>query len=150
MDIKEISCEIQHINFTITVKTYAFSWSDRKTTKPRLSNSPLLEVNRTGSLLIVKSNSSNPSSDTQEQAPAQRLPGGSKSTRTHTLNRLCLRFQAPLAPFLPGRPLRRSSFPFKLFPPDLSTPPPSFLLFLLPSSSSKVSLSHSLSLSPTK
>lgn len=46
----------------------------KKKKSPRLSHSPLLEVNRTGSLLIVKSNSSNPPNDTQEQARAPAAP----------------------------------------------------------------------------
>lgn len=111
---------------------------------PRLSHSPLLEVNRTGSLLIVKSTSSNPSSDTQEQAPAQRLLGSSK-IHTHT----------DLKPFVPSSFKRHlllfyraghwngSLFLSNFFSTDLSTPPPppSFLFFLLPSSPSNVSLS---------
>lgn len=91
---------------------------------PRSGHSPLLEVNRTGSLLIVKSNSSNPSNDTQEQARAQRLPGSS-TLHSETSGRLWLHL-----PFTPNRPLKRLSFPFKLllrvFFFFFFTAPPSF------------------------
>lgn len=89
--------------------------------------SPLLEVNSTGSLLIVKSHSSNRPHDAQR---AQRLPGSSKiPPHTHTLCRFCLLFHPPLIPFLPSRSLKRLSLTFKLFSLDLSPPPPSFPYF---------------------
>lgn len=115
-----------------------------------LSHSPLLEVKRTGSLLIVKSGSSNPS---KRHTGAASCPAAPKSTRTQNLKEpFCVsKFRRLALLFQPGRPLRQTSS-FKLSfsspqptpplssssPPLLPPPPPLLLL-------AKVSLSLPLS-----
>lgn len=116
---------------------------------PRLSHSPLLEVNRTGSLLIVKSNSSNPPKDAQEQARAQRLPGSSKIHTEGDFTPFVSSVSTSTYSFSTGPATETSLFSFQTFSPDLSTPPPSFPFFPPPLFFPDDSLSHSLSLPQT-
>lgn len=109
----EYSCKCRAVIFRVQKKS------------PRLSHSPLLEVNRTGSLLIVKSGSSNPHDDAHR---SRRVPSGSpaavKSPRTQTLCRF-LPSLSTSAYSLSTEPATGTSlFFFQTFSPDLSPPPP--------------------------
>lgn len=121
-------------------------------TVPRLRHSPLLEVNNTGSLLIVKSHSSNPPNE------ARSVPSGSPAAATK------IPTHADFVPFVP--PVSTSAYSFSTEPATQTSlfafqifffsSSGSFLLlllpfttFLLPSASPNVSLSHSLSVPQT-
>lgn len=93
---------------------------NRGTNPSALRHSPLLEVNRIGSLLIVNFNASNQHAH-RTQARAQRLLGSGKIQTQPSRYCIFVPLLLPLTPFLPSRPLRRVSFSFKLFSESFSS-----------------------------
>lgn len=154
MAIIEIPCETHWYRYRKVLRWFYYfalgvflqitsdvSWSGKKKQKKniRFSHSPLLEVNRTGSLLIAKSNSCNPSRDSQERAADQRLPGTGKIHEDTLFQAFRSSLWGSANSFYP----ETSLLPFQTYSPNL------FLLLFLASSPSSPPSPPKRSLYPT-